>query len=448
MRSLMTERVDNRRLPGQALLARLNASHRLIVGNSVAMVGASAVTSALGVAYWWLAARHFSPASVGFASAAIASMTLLGTIAMLGFGTMLMGELPRNPGHEGRMISSSLVTVGLAGTVLGALFALFAPRIAPDLEAMRAGAGAVALYAAGVGLTAMALVTDLAMLGLLRGHLQFLRNTVFALAKLIVLAALSLWAADSFGLSIYATWAAGNAVSLLLLGALALRAAPRQPLRPQWRYMRSAGRTALAHHALNLALQAPTLTYPLIVTVVLSTEANAAFYIAWMIAGFLYIGPMSLSLVLYAADAADPDSLHRKMLFTLGLSYAIGIVGEIGLVLLSGTALRFFGHSYAEQARICLPVIGAAVFGLILKDHYVTLARAQGFVLRATALIAAGDVLEIGAGVVGALAGGLGGLAVAYVIALTLEAFVYGPRVIGAAGLWRAPSASTVDLEP
>src|SRR5581483_181645 len=110
------------------------------------------------------------------------------------------------------------------------------------------------------------------------------------------------------------------------------------------------------------ALQAPTLIYPLIVTVVLSTSANAAFYIAWMIAGFLFIGPMALSLVL---DAADPNSLHRKVVFTLGLSYAIAVVGELALVALSGTALRVFGASYAEQARICLPVLGVAVFGLI-----------------------------------------------------------------------------------
>jgi O-antigen/teichoic acid export membrane protein len=429
------------------VLARVSTSHRLIVGNSVAMVGASAVTSALGVVYWWLAARHFSAATVGFASAAISSMTLLGTIAMLGFGTMLMGELPRHPGQEGRMISSSLLAVGTAGVLLGLLFALVAPIAAPDLGPMRDGIGAVTLYAVGVGLTAMALVTDLAVLGLLRGRLQFLRNSVFALAKLIVLAALSLWAANSFGLSIYATWAAGNAISLLLLGMLALRGERKQSLRPQWRYMRSAGKTALGHHMLNLALQAPTLTYPLIVTVVLSTQANAAFYIAWMIAGFLYIGPMSLSLVLYAADAADPDSLHRKVLFTLGLSYAIGVVGEIGLVVLSGTALRFFGHSYAEQARICLPVIGAAVFGLILKDHYVTLARSQGFVLRATALIALGDVLEIVAGVVGAATAGLGGLAVGYVLALSLEAIVYGPRVIAAAGVRDIRRRAPADVE-
>lgn len=360
---------------------------------------------------------------------------LLGTVSMLGFGTMLMGELPRHRGAEGPMISSALVTVGGTGVLLGVLFALLAPQLSSDLRPLSTSIWSVGLYASGVALAAIALVIDLALIGLLRGGLQFTRNSLFAVVKLAFLALLSVWAAATFGLSIYATWAGGNAISLLYLAVIVARRRHQQPLRPQWTMMKSVGRTALAHHLLNLTLQAPTMMLPLIVTVVLSTAANAAFYIAWMIAGFLFIGPISLSLVLYAADAAEPHALEHKTRLTLGTSLVIGVVGEGLLILMSGTALRVFGPTYAARAGLCLPILGVGVFGMAIKDHYVTLRRIQGRVLRAAAAVAAGDVLEIAGAATGAALAGLTGLSIGFVLALCIEGLLLSKIVAGATGI-------------
>src|SRR5881275_3639940 len=72
----------------------------IILVNAGSLVGTTAVTSVLGFVYWWLAARQFPPEAVGFASAAISAMMLLATICILGLGTLLVGELPRQPGKE------------------------------------------------------------------------------------------------------------------------------------------------------------------------------------------------------------------------------------------------------------------------------------------------------------------------------------------------------------
>ena len=75
-------------------------TNRIMLINSASLICTTVVTSSLGFVYWWLAAQLFSPEAVGLASAAISAMTLLATISIFGLGTMLIGELPRQPGKE------------------------------------------------------------------------------------------------------------------------------------------------------------------------------------------------------------------------------------------------------------------------------------------------------------------------------------------------------------
>src|SRR5947207_9145827 len=119
--------------------------------NAGSLVATFVIKSGLGYGYWWLAARQFAPVDVGVASAAVSAMTLLGTLCMLGLGTLLIRELPRYPGHEGALISASLLLVGAFGACVGLVFALVVPSFSSDLLSLRANILTVMLFAAGVG---------------------------------------------------------------------------------------------------------------------------------------------------------------------------------------------------------------------------------------------------------------------------------------------------------
>ena len=107
---------------------KLTRIHLAMLLNAGSLVGTTLMTSVLGFAYWWVAARLYAPGVVGLASALISTMTLLGTISMLGLGTLLTGELPRQPGKEWTLIDAALIVVGGTGTIVGLLFALMASR--------------------------------------------------------------------------------------------------------------------------------------------------------------------------------------------------------------------------------------------------------------------------------------------------------------------------------
>src|SRR5579872_968981 len=83
--------------------------HLVMLLNAGSLVGTTLVTSGLGFVYWWVATRLYTPGAVGLASALISVMTLLGTLSMLGIGTLLTGELPRQQGKEWALIAVSLL---------------------------------------------------------------------------------------------------------------------------------------------------------------------------------------------------------------------------------------------------------------------------------------------------------------------------------------------------
>lgn len=62
------------------ILLRWIGNNSVMLINAGALVGTTVVTSMLGFAYWWLAARRFPPEAVGVASAS-AAMVLLGGFA-------------------------------------------------------------------------------------------------------------------------------------------------------------------------------------------------------------------------------------------------------------------------------------------------------------------------------------------------------------------------------
>jgi O-antigen/teichoic acid export membrane protein len=284
-----------------------------------------------------------------------------------------------------------------------------------------------------VCLTGASLVFDQATIGLLRGGVQLGRNVVFAVAKLAVLPATAVVLHDRFGMGITASWVAGLAASMLLV-ALWLRVTGTHVLpRPDWAVLRGLGTTAAAHSWLNLAITVPRSLIPVLVTIIVSPSANAAFYAAWTLSGFLYIVPTHLSTVLFAVASADPQVIARKLRFTLGLSALIGLVGMAVLAAGAHFALSLFGPSYAREGTVPLLLLVAGYVPTVPKLHYIAVCRAQGRITRAAAVLTAAATAEVAAAAAGGAAGGLDGLTLALLGVFFLEGLVTAPSVIRAA---------------
>ncbi len=416
------------RLPGIATWQ----THRDILGNAGSLVASAVATSALGLVYWAVAARTFTQQSVGYGSAAISAMTLLGTVGMLGLGTVLIGELPRRTGPRGGLIVAALLVSGVGSLLLGVGFAVLAPLVSHRFVHVTGSPGAAVLFAIGVALTGATLVFDQATIGLLRGGLQLWRNVAFSAVKVATLVAAAVLAHDAFGVGITASWVSGIVLSLVPLAWLLKRGSTRIRHNPDWAVLRRLGRTTLAHNWLNLAIQGPRLLIPVLVTAVVSAAANGAFYIAWMLVGFLYIVPTHLSTALFAVASGQPDAMARKVRFTLRLSAALGAAGMAVLGFGAHPVLSVFGARYAAVATVPLELLVLGYVPTVAKVHFIAVCRASDRIPRAAAVLSASAVVEITAAAAGARVGGLTGLCGALLACFVLEGVVTAPAV------WRA----------
>lgn len=396
---------------------------RVMLANVGSLVGTSAITSGLGFVYWWLAARLFPPESVGLASTAISAMFLLGNIGVLGLGTLLISELARCRTKPASLISSALLVAGIASTLLGSAFLIISARLFPDSVTFTKSFADFCLFILGVQLTTITLILDKAVIGLLRGELQLWRNFLFSIVKLAALWGAGFWLGGGSALVIYTTWTVGNLVSLIIFTD-GVKAVGGSIFQLQWQLIRRLKSAALVHHALNLAITAPGLILPLLVTSQLGAAANASFYIAWMIYGFVFVIPYHFTTVLHAVSINDPDTLAQKVRFTLKISFVIGLLSSIVLIISARLLLSLFGDYYAEEATIGLRILAISVFPTIIKIHYAAISRINNYVGRAAAVLAVGGILELMFAAVGASLGGLAGLSVGIVVANFIEMFI------------------------
>jgi O-antigen/teichoic acid export membrane protein len=432
-------------------LREMAERHRALLTNAGSMVGATVVTSLLGVAFWFVAAQHFSQAAVGVAGAAVSAMLLFGFVASLGLGTLLMGELPRRVGSQRSLLNAALIVAAASGLVLGLAFALIAPLISPNLSPLDESGLAVAAFALATGLTALAYVLDQSLIGMLHGGLQLTRNVVFAAVKLGGLLVIAGLVADPGAAWIYTSWGAGIAISLFVLARFHLAGPRDEELRPDFATLRAMRAAAASHAVVNLALESADLAMPIIVVSLLTPAQNAGFYIAWLVVGFFVMVPLSLSSVAYALDSGEtvaevtdpvegvvhavepgaPEESEDRFRFTLLASLAFGVAATIVLIPSAELVLEIFGSGYAETATTALRVMTLGVFPLVVKTHYIAIHRARRTLRRALPLAWAGTVLELGGGALGAAVGGIDGVAWGWLAGLVIEAVLMAPDVFG-----------------
>jgi O-antigen/teichoic acid export membrane protein len=430
--------------------AALVRRHRALLSNAGSMVGATLATSLLGVAFWFVAARHFTQAAVGVAGAAVSAMLLIGFVASFGLGTLLMGELPRREGAQRSLLSAALLSAAAAGAALGLAFALLAPLIASNLAPLNETVLALLAFALATALTALAYVLDQSLIGMLRGSLQLTRNVVFAAVKLGGLLVIAGLVTDPGAAWIYGSWGVGIAISLSILLRFYARRPAGEELRPDFASLRELRRAAASHAAVNLALETADLAMPILIVSLLTPAENASFYIAWLVVGFLVMVPLSLSSVAYAIDSGetvteltDPvegvlvavepgrgDGEEDRFRFTLGASLAFAVVATVILIPAAELLLEIFGSGYAEAAT-ALRIMTLGVFPLVIKTHYVAIHRARRTLRRALPLAWAGTALELGGGALGAALGGLDGAAWGWLAGLVIEAIAMAPDVLG-----------------
>jgi O-antigen/teichoic acid export membrane protein len=403
---------------------------RKLLGTTISLLATTGITTVLGLAFWWLAAHMVTLGEIGYGSAVISAMTLVGTFGMAGLNTVLIAHLARRPRDADGLLAAALCTSALISAVLGAGFWAVVSGLDPGLAPYLHSGTEVALFVGGSAITGAALVLDEALLGTLGGAPQLWRNTGFAVAKLIALAGLVMLWHDEMGTPILAAWVAGTTLSLIPVVILLRRRGVRLLVRPQWRALRRIGRASVTNTWLNNALQVPVLAAPMLVTGLLTASDGGAFYVASTVVMVAVMLPYHFTTALYAASTADPSTanpggLAAKVRVTLRFCLVGGLVAVPLVLVAAHPLLRLFGAQYADRATLPLQLMILGYFGSVLKNHYIALCRISGQITKAAVYASVTLVVRLAAVVAGALIGGLTGVALALLVVMCAEG-LYG----------------------
>jgi O-antigen/teichoic acid export membrane protein len=405
-------------------------AHGDLFTNAGSLVAASAITSLLGFAYWWLAARIAPTEAVGQASAAVAAMTLIGTIGMFGMGTMLISELPKMAGRRWNLITTCLLVSGAVATVGGIGYVVAATLWVPGLRDALGDHVATGLLIAGITLSAMTLVLDEALVGLLAGPLQLLRNTYFAVAKLAALGVIAFLPIALTGGELLMTWIGGIVLSVALLSVTLKRRKLVDSARPRLKLLKGMGKATFDNNLLNLATFLPRAAMPLVVVAVLSAEANAAFYTAWMVLAFIAMVPGNVALTLFAVASGDRALLRSKVRMGLLICLGLGIPGSAVVYFGAEYIMGIFGEAYAKSAGGALAIMALMYVPFVFHHFFLAVSRVQNRVRGAGIFSIFAGLAELVAAYWGGRSGSLTTLVWCVLAVMVAETVLVAPTVL------------------
>jgi O-antigen/teichoic acid export membrane protein len=414
-----------------------------IVRNAAALYGTTIITSILGFVYWFVAARLAPAQAVGTASAVQSAAQFLGIFCVIGLNTLLISELAADKSEARSLMLTAAAGVGVVAYIVSAGVGVGLATISPALRQGLNGPGGILIFAVLSALTTILVLLDDACIGLLRGDLQLRRNAVFAISKLAILPVL-IWAwATQSGVELVVAWLIGLLISLATLALQLGKLTRGQSSRLDLGRIVEKRKLVMSHHWLNLSIQSPRLVLPVLVAIIVGPKANAAFTAAFLVVSFVNVIPSQLSTVLFALAPGDETDLRVQVRKTMRICLVISIVTAPFFVIFAGLILKIFGHDYVS-ATAALAILGFATYPQTVKAHYVAIARVRGRMQNAALWTLVGGCMEVGFSAAGAEWHGLTGLAVAYLIAATLEALIFSPSVFG---VIRKKSDSEVAVE-
>ncbi len=362
------------------LLRPLQAvARRSLLRNSGFLMGTTVMTSALGYAYWLIAAHSWSSSTVGFAAGAISTFTLVGFVFSLGVAPAYVQMLPRftDPAELDQFFSSGLVTTTAASVVAGFVVVTVLPSWAPHFHELRQ-APVAAAFVAGCGLSTTCVALDGCFVALRRSSGQFGRNFVFAVAKIALLLLPVLALRRPSAASILWTWdvalLASAIVAIVILERLGMHLA--LPRRSGLRRLFVHRHTMLGYQLGSLGASLPPFVFPALVIAILGTRQNAYVYFTWSIAGVLFTVSTSIGLALFA-EGAHREDLRRQTRLAATTMTAVLIPMTVLVLVFAGRILSVFGHEYAAHGTMLLRIFAIGALADAVTNCYVGIRNAQ-----------------------------------------------------------------------
>jgi O-antigen/teichoic acid export membrane protein len=362
-----------------------------LVRNSLYMMSATVATAVLGYVFWIVAARVFSTAQVGIASAVISLCSTVALLTYLGPAAMLVERL--HTYEQSHAWNSFIVrTCAATAAVTAVLAAVAVPLIAhaKGYGSYFSAVGAVVLAVAGAAVWTVVQMYCSAFIAARRADGMFAVQGLVSVFKVLLL--VPLCAAGLGAPAIVVAWvvsavigAAAGAFWLLPRigrGAIIQAEAAGRPRRRRARHARAARKRAeyvsqlVGQHLTSVGGQMTPLVLPILVVARLGAGANAYFYITWMIGSVFFMVSPSISQALFAESVRYDTGLRPTVIKSFRIASFLLIPAMLVMVAGGKLILAIFGPAYVRAGYGLLVLLAISAMPDAVSNVAVSICRA------------------------------------------------------------------------
>ncbi len=361
-----------------------------LVRNSLYMMSATVATALLGYIFWIVAARVFSTAQVGIASAVISLCSTVALLTYLGPAAMLVERLHTYE-QPARWNSFIVRTCAATAAVTAAVGAVMIPLIAhaKGYGAYFGAAGAAVLAVTGASVWTVVQMYCSAFIAARRADGMFAVQGLISLFK--VLLVVPLCAAGLGAPGIVIAWVGSSVIgaaagAFWLLPRIEPGAAPAAPAGEQparrARHARRPRKRAdyVAHlvgqHLTSVGGQMTPLLLPLLVVARLGAGCNAYFYITWMIGSVFFMVSPSISQALFAESVRNDVGLRPTVVKAFRIAAFLLIPAIVVMVAGGKLILAIFGQPYVSAGYGLLVLLAISAMPDAVSNVAVAICRA------------------------------------------------------------------------
>jgi O-antigen/teichoic acid export membrane protein/CelD/BcsL family acetyltransferase involved in cellulose biosynthesis len=368
-----------------------------LVRNSLFMMATTVATGLLGYVFWIVAARVFSTADVGMASAVISLCSTVALLTYLGPSAMLIERL--HAYERSRAWTSLVIRMCVAAAVATGLVAAVAIPLVAHSKGYGSffGSAGVAVLAV-IGAVACTVVNmyGSAFIAARRADGVLAVQGLISLIKVLLVVPLCALGLGASGIVI--AWVISSLVGVVL-GALwllprlglgggrgrhALHAAAAPEPEPSAGVARDGQptwtRAAYAWHLIGQHLtgvggQLTPLVLPILVAIRLGIQANAHFYITWMIGSVFFMVSPAISNALFAESVRAGSGLRDTVGKAFRVTSFLLLPAIVVMVAGGKLILGIFGPAYPATGYALLIVLAVSTLPDSVSNIAVTVCR-------------------------------------------------------------------------
>jgi O-antigen/teichoic acid export membrane protein len=397
----------------------------------------AAAAAFLGFIFWVLAAHLYSPAEIGISGALISAVGLVSSLSLMGLNNSLIRYLPAATRPQD-LYRSSLTTSIIASGIIGVVAVILLPSLASKIGFISRSPWLTILFVLVTILFTVNTLLDSIFTALRSAKYVLIRNILLSAVKL----ALPLLVVSFGAIGLFEAFGAGILVALgfgvaKLANAFKLNFSPAivsDQLRPILSL-------SFANYVVSNLGSLPAFVLPILIVNFLGTASAGYYYVAYLIAGMLFVIPSGVASAMLAEGSQSDTNRSKNNLNGLKLMYAILVPSIAAVCIFGPLILAFFGQTYAVQGTALLRVLAlsslfsafnyAGAVTLNLRHHVVRLVLIHVF--EATAVLVSVWLL-IGRGLTGVGLGWLLGqmlMSVAYLFLLGIDSKSVAKSFVG-----------------